>query len=256
MTYPADSAVQKPLMNPSPMTLNTAHGPITLVESSPENLRSLRAALPLGLVDFETDILGVRYGIVMKCGDTEAGFVKQQPPDIADDSLQAAHLANSILIALSLQTYQANGFGGCLLPCLYQRKKPSGVEAGIAYLGSPSKNGIEATEFPFEGSYDRQFGHGFTTQFTHFIRALQKSSRESKISLPPCIGLDHRPRSALGSLEMQFLIHGPDIYCLKTNITETDPLWTALRATGIDRLIHLPSTPTEIPADDEISARG
>jgi len=231
------------------MEIITPQGSITFFDPEPKKLGSLRSALPLGVVAYSTETNGARYGIVMKCGDDEAWAIKQQHPEVPEESFQAAYLSNSILIALSIHQYMKKGFGGCLMPCPYFKKKPSGVEAGIAYFGSPSTEGIESAEFPFEGSFDHQFGHGFTTMITHFVEALKYSSKKFGITLQPCLGLDARPRSALESLGMQFLIHGSELYCLKTAVSENNPIWTALRATGIDRVIHLPSLPAEVAPD-------
>ena len=228
------------------MIIATPQGEVELLSPEAHRLRNLRSCLPLGAVAFSEPADGARYGIVMKCGENEAWVVKQQPPDIPSESALDVFLANSILIALSIAQYRSFGFGGCLMTSPYIRGKGDESEVGIAYLGAPSRSGIEVAEFPFEGSFDNQFGHGFTTMFTHFVKTLQKSSRDSGITMQPCIGLDHRPRTALGRLGFGFLVHGRDVYCLKTKVSEQDPVWTALRSTGIDQVYHLPSVPTEI----------
>ena len=237
------------------MKIVTSQGEILFADPEPQKLHALRSALPFGLVGYGPEVNGARYGIVMKCGESEAGAIKQQPPEVPEENLRTAYSANSILIALSIRRYMASGFSGCFLPCPYFRRKPTGVEAGIAYLGSPSSKGVEVTDFSFDGAFDRQFGHGFTTMMTHFVQALKASSKESGISLQPCIGLDYRTRSALESLGMQFIVHGADLYCLKTVISEEDPVWTALRSTGVDHVIHLPSLPAEIPEDQREFAK-
>lgn len=228
------------------MEINTPKGTIKVIQPEGSRLRSLRSALPLGAVAYSQDAGGARYGIVMKAGSTEAWAIKQQSPEIPEDSLQTAYLANSILIALSIKRYISAGFGGSFMPCPYFRKKSNGIESGIAYFGSPLSTGIEATKSPFEGAFDNQFGHGFSTMLKHFVESLKTSSAESGITLQPCIGLDYRPRSALDSIGLHFLIHGSELYTLKKQISEVDPVWTALRSTGIDVIYHLPSVPAEI----------
>ncbi|MGE9291035.1 MAG: hypothetical protein ACQKBT_08600 [Puniceicoccales bacterium] len=231
------------------MQITTPQGTLTFVDPKPQCLRSLQSALPLGMVAYSKEINGALYGIVMKCGDDEAWAIKQQPPEVPEESFPTVYRANSILIALSLHRFMKNGFGGCLIPCPYFRKKPTGVEAGIAYFGSPSTTGSEATKFPMNQAFDHRFGHGFTTMISRFVEALQASSKESGITLQQSLGLDSRPRSALDSLGMQFLIHGSELYCLKTQRSEQDPIWTAIRSTGIDRITYLPSLPAEIRPD-------
>ena len=156
----------------------------------------------------------------MKCGDTESWAIKQQPPEVPEKTLQAAYMGNSILIALSILRYIEFGFGGCLMPCPYIRKKQAGIEAGIAYFGTPWTTGIEATEFPFEAAFDNQFGHGFTTMFSHFVKELQRSSDESGITLQPCLGLDYRPRSA----------YIPTVFDRGHMVRRLDPVWGKERA--------------------------
>jgi hypothetical protein len=54
----------------------------------------------------------------------------------------------------------------------------------------------------------------------------------SRASAP--IGSDLRPCSALETLGIGFLVPGPLIYCLKTKVSEDDPIWTVLRSTGTE----------------------
>jgi hypothetical protein len=139
------------------MKVATPQGEVDLIQPDGRRLRSLRAALPLGALAYSSEVNGARYGIVMKRGDTESWAIKQQPPEVPEESLQAA-----------------------------------------------------------------------------------------------CLGLDYRPRSALEQLGFQFLVRGSEVFCLKTKISEQDPIWTAIRSTGIDRMYHLPSVPAEI-AQEQLS---
>ncbi len=175
----------------------------------------------------------------------------QEPTDCDERQGLVTYQANCILIAHSLVSYRAAGFSGLLMPCPHIRKKgPDLVESGIAYIGAPDPQGIECLDRPFEPSFDGQFGHGFTTMMTTFIRALQHSSRESGISLCTCIGLDVRPRSHLETLGFGFMVIEGTIVCLKTHVSENDPVWTILRATGITELYHVPSIPAGIDEAD------
>jgi hypothetical protein len=84
------------------------------------------------------------------------------------------------------------------------------------------------------------------------INAPTRSSRRKPkaITLQQPIGLDLRPRSALETLGFGFLVHETLIYCLKTQVREDDPVWTCLRSTGIEHVIHLSSVPAEIALDE------
>jgi hypothetical protein len=227
--------------------VKTPQGPVELRAPEPAQLRALRALLPLGAVQYGQPVNGAQYGVVMKCGDREAFAVKQQPVEVPAKEGRTCFMANSILIAISLRAYLENGFAGLMMPCAYLRDKGAkGVEAGIAYFGAPDPKGKEALDSPHRGAFDNQVGTGFTTMLTGSIRAIQAASRSSGINLQQPIGLDRRPRSALGTLGFGFLVHGALIYCLKTQVREDDPVWTAIRSTGIEHVIHLPSVPAEI----------
>jgi hypothetical protein len=182
--------------------------------------------------------------------------VKQQPVEVPTDVAKTCYMANSVLIALSLRTNLENGFSGYMMPCAYMRNKgDKGVEAGIAHFGASNPNGKEALDFPHDNAFDNQFGTGFTIMLMQSIRAIQAASKDSGITLQTPIGLDYRPRSALETLGFGFLVHGPLIYCLKCHVREDDPVWTVLRSTGIEHVIHIPSVPAEVTPDELLIAK-
>lgn len=237
-------------------TVNTPKGEVQLLPPPADLLHAIRAFLPYGVLRYETPQKGADYGIVMKCGEQEVYAVKQQPMPCDEQQGFASFQAHSILIAHSIAEYLRNGFSGLLMPCAYILKKGAGqVESGIAYIGASSPHGREVQEFPCEAAYDRPFGHGFTTMMISFIRALQQSSRDTKIRLFQPIGLDVRPRLHLGSLGFGFMLVGPHIICLKTRISEQDPVWTVLHGTGISKVFHIPSVPAGIAESDLHTAK-
>jgi hypothetical protein len=228
------------------MNLNTPQGAIEITEPEDLQLNSLRHALPFGLVRYQTPVHGAEYGIVIQCGEEPVWTIKQQGPDIPEDLLPTIHMQHSLLIAASIGHYLNAGFEGCLMPTLYFKKKPSGIETGIAYFGSPAPSEMQPAALSPQTVFDSQLGHGFTAMTTRFIRELKHQSKQSRIPLQPCIGLDPRPITKLGTLILGFLIHGQNVYCLKPAITESNPLWTALRSSGVTQLHDLPSIPAKI----------
>lgn len=232
-------------------TVSTPQGEVLLKDPPVELLRSIRSFLPFGIAKYPTPQHGADFGLVMQCGKRELIAVKQQPVDCDEKQAFTTFQANNILITHSLVGYLTNGFSGLLMPCAYKRDKEDGrVETGIAYFGYPSPQGREALEHLFEQAFDEGFGHGFTTMMTGFIRALQQSSRDTRISLFQPIGLDVRYRSHLGTLFFGFLIVGPHIVCIKTDVSEKDFTWTALRTTGVTEVFHVPSIPIAIREED------
>ena len=231
--------------------VNTPEGEVRLLPPPVELLRAIRSFMPFGAVRFATPQEGADFGLVMQCGEQELFAVKQQPMDCDEQQSRVSYQANAILITHSLTDYLAHGFGGLFMPCTYIRAKESRhFESGIAYFGYPSARGRECLEYPYENSFDGQFSHGFTTMMTSFIRALQQSSRTTGITLSRPVGLDVRYRLELGSLGIGFMLVGSQIACLKTVVSEHDPVWTVLRAAGISEVFHVPSIPTAIDEDE------
>jgi hypothetical protein len=228
-------------------TVQTPKGEVKLLTPPVELLRTIRSFLPFGALRYVPPKRGADFGLVMQCGEQELFAVKQQPVDCDDQQGKFSFQANSILIAHTLATYLKHGFSGLLMPCAYLRTKDAGrFEAGIAYFAYPSPHGREVQEYPYESSYDEQFGRGFFTMMTSFIHALEQSSRATRITLYRAISLDVRPRLQLGSLGFGFMVVGTHIVCLKTRISEQDPTWAVLRDTGISEVFHIPSVPASI----------
>lgn len=228
-------------------TIKTPQGPVELISPTIPHLQALRARLPLGIVQYGEARNGARFGVLMKCGEQELFAVKHQPVEVEREHLQTCYMANSVLIAISLREYIEHDFSGLMMPCPYVRDKGSkGIEAGIAFFVGPDPHGREALDFPHDNAFDNQFSTGFTVMLTAAIRALQTASKDSGITLMQPIGLDVRPRSALETLGFGFLVLGSQVYCLKTHVTEQDPVWTCLRGEGIESVVHVPSVPAEI----------
>lgn len=229
------------------MNIKTPQGSVTLLEPTVELLRAIRSFLPFGALRLTEPERGARFGLVMQCGETELLAVKRQPVDCDEQQSRISYMANSLLIAHSLRSYLAHGFSGLFLPCAYLRRKPGGrFEAGIAWFGYPSVNGHETQEYPYQPAWDDQFCHGFTQMMLSFLSALQESSEQTGITLPPAIGLDVRRRMQLGSLGFGFMVIGPHVVCLKTAVSAEDPTWTALSSVGIAEVYHIPSVPMAI----------
>lgn len=228
-------------------TVQTPKGEVKLLAQPVELLRAIRSFLPFGALRYVPPERGADFGLVMQCGEQELFAVKQQPLDCDDQQSRISFQANDILIACSLARYVGHGFSGLLMPCAYLRTKDAGrFEAGIAYFAYPSPHGREVQEYPDESSYDEQFGRGFFPMMTSFIHALEQSSLATRIPLYRAISLDVRPRTQLGSLGFGFMVVGTHVVCLKTRISEQDPIWAVLRDTGISEVVHIPSVPASI----------
>ena len=216
-------------------------------------LRDIRRLLPFGAIRYPSPEDGAEFGLVMECGDWEIRGVKQQPADCNKEQNWINFEANSILIAHSLAGYVRRGFSGLFMPSAYFRDKNEGrYESGICYFAFPSPQGRECLEYPFEPAYDGELGYGFTAMMLGFIDELKRSSRETGITLSQPIGLDVRNRLQFGSVGFGFMVLGRHIICLKTRVSERDPVWTILRSTGIAEVFHVPSHGVAI-SEDQLS---
>jgi hypothetical protein len=230
--------------------VSTPQGEVNLYPPPVQLLNAIRSFLPFGAVQFHEQQKGADFGLVVKCGDRELYCVKQQPVDCDERQSMVSYQANTILIAQSLAGYLTHDFSGLFMPCAYIRTKDAGhFESGIAFFGYPSPQGSECQVYPYSAAYDSQFGRGFTTMMIRFIQKLQQSSRETGITLYTSIGLEVRSCLRLGSFAFGFMVVGPHVICLKTVVSEKDPAWTTLRATGISEVFHMPSIATAITED-------
>jgi hypothetical protein len=76
-----------------------------------------------------------------------------------------------------------------------------------------------------------------------FVESIKMESQVWGVTLPRCIARDVRDCTSLEHLAFDFLVLDQEVFCLRSKLSERDPVWALLRATGIDTLIHMPSWP-------------
>ena len=230
------------------MNIKTESGNVTLEVPDMKRVDGLRDYLPLAGPLAEKPA-GAGYGIVMKQGANELWGLKQESAEFDQRQAKNAVSNNAALIVLALKQYLSIGFSGVLMPCVYSRPKKAGnVEVGVAYFGNAepvvARKGAKAAMVNSDVGHDT----GFSEMVAGFMSSMFEASGKSGIPLRPIIGLDHRPRSALGSICLMFLIHGKDLYSLHVDPESRNPVWTVLRSMDIRRAWSLPCVPLEIPA--------
>jgi len=240
------------------MEIETSNGTVEILEPSVRMLVAIRDLMPFGAIQFGQPQNGARYGLVMQCDDKEVFCIKQQPVELEKEGALDWMQIQNCMIMEAYCRYIKHGFTGAYLAAAYLRQRDNGLwEPGVAHFVFPSPSGIESQEFPFEGAFDNQFGHGATTLFKHFATDFMSAFRESSIQPPGYFGLDVRPRMHLQSLAMNFMVLGPHVLCLRPNLREKeDVAWSIFASGGVRRIYHMPALPMTIEKADLAIAKG
>ena len=227
-------------------TYHTPKGTIHGHKPQTKHMINLKRGLPLGIIGVGNDQGFHTHAMVTKCGEEEAWCLKQQSIEV--DPKEEHHYATAylILMAETMAGYLRHGFSGTFIPTLYRRKKPNGLEIGIAYFGKPSPTGIEASEFEPQPVYDKKLGNGFFTMFHHYYEELKNSSTRTKIPLQPVIGLDQTKSSHLDEIQVQMIAQGRTLFVCNRNLSKESVILSILASCGLEDFVHLPCHHIEI----------
>jgi len=143
-----------------------------------------------------------------------------------------------------------------MVPCTYCREKSDGrFESGLAFFASPHLMGQPAARAEFEVRYDAMLGDGATRMIFDMAAAIPKASIRVDLPVNTVIGIDVRPRLALGTLVMPFLVQGAKVFAIQHPLRKEDPFWAfALRA-GFSKLPYAPMIPGAVPGPPNARSR-
>lgn len=77
--------------------------------------------------------------------------------------------------------------------------------------------------------------------------AIATASKTCNLPLMTVIGMDLRPRLAMGGLAMHFAIEGPRVFVIKDPLQEAEPVWEYVVRVGFPTLPYAPMQPTPLP---------
>jgi hypothetical protein len=155
---------------------------------------------------------------------------------------------NLALIASALPHYLESEHRGVMVPCTYYKEKSPGMaETGVAYFVGPDAASKSESADPRESLYDDVLGKGATRMIFDMVRATVKAREETHLRETPVIGVDLRPRSAMDRLFMDFVIAGSQVFVVKDQLFDTEPVWHYLIQAGFARLPYAPMWPAVIP---------
>ncbi len=228
-----------------PMTLTTEAGQLELVPATIEQLRGLAHYWPMELI--QDAATPGSYGLVFQHGDDEVHGVKMQTVDVPEADAMRNHLMCRALIAGALPYYLEKEHRGVMVPCAYYKEKAPGMaEAGVALFVGPDP--ASRTSEPENGlNFDDALGAGATQMVLDVVRAIAQAMRDYNQPPMTLIGLDLRPRLAIGSIVIHFVIQGTSVIAAKDRKVEGDPVWGCAVRAGFSKLPFAPMTPMGFP---------
>ncbi len=225
--------------------ISTDAGPLDLIPATGDQLRGIARYWPMGLVDFPDD--PGCLGLVFQQGEQEVHGVKMQPPDIPESDARMMHHANRALIASALPYYLEKQHHGVMVPCAYYKEKRAGmVETGIVFFAGPDAASRSISRERIDVMYDDRLGEGATPMIQDMMGAIARASEECRLPSMTIIGVDLRPRLAMGGLAIHFVLEGPRVFVAKDQLNEDEPVWKYLVRAGFTKLPYAPMKPAAV----------
>jgi hypothetical protein len=226
--------------------INTEAGNLELVLATPDELKAVAAQWPMGMVFRQEE--SEPNGLIFQVGDQEAYGIKLQPPDTDERTARALYFHNSMLIASALPFYLEHQHEGIMVPCAYYKDKTGGrFESGFAFFVSPHPASKPAAPTKAEVVHDAKLGDGASKMIFDFAAAIPKASKRVNLAVNTIIGIDLRPRLALGNLGMPFLVQGAKVFVIQHPLRKEHPLWAFAVRASFSRLPYAPMIPGAVP---------
>jgi hypothetical protein len=226
--------------------INTEAGTLDLTESAPSELQPIAILWPMGLVFSQAETQP--NGLVFQIGEEEAHGVKLQPPDTDKQTATALFFNNLALIASALPFYLERRHQGIMLPCAYFKEKTDGrFESGLAFFVSAHPTSKSPSQTEFHTRVDDQLGDGASRMIFDMTAAIPKAAKQFNLAVNTVIGIDVRPRLALETLGMPFLVHGAKVFAIQHPLRKEDPFWAYAVRAGFTKLPYAPVVTTAVP---------
>jgi len=226
--------------------IHTVAGALELIPATIDQLRGVARYWPMELID-DPDGSG-RYGLVFQHGDEEVVGIKLQPVDIEAREARVVHHANRVLIASALPAYLEQQHRGVMVPCAYYKEKPSGlVETGFVFFVGPDRASRPPSPTRDDMLFDARLGAGATRMVFDMVRAIGRVSGDLQIPMMPIIGIEPRPRLAIGGLALHFVIAGPHALVVMDPLDEAQLVWRYVVRAGFATLPYAPMRPMGLP---------
>jgi hypothetical protein len=228
------------------LNINTEAGNLELTPVTPDELKPVAARWPMGVVFSQAETQP--NGLVFQVGEQEAFGIKLQPPDTDEQTARALFHMNQALIASALPFYLEHQHQGIMLPCAYYKQKTNGrVESGFAFFASPHPASGLLPRTEAQVHYDDKLGDGASKMIFDMAAAIPKASKRVDLPVNTVIGIDLRPRLALGRLAMHFLVQGATVFAIQHPLRIEDPVWAFAVRAGFSKLPYATMIPGAVP---------
>jgi hypothetical protein len=223
-------------------SIATSAGALELVPAAVDELRGIARYWPMEIIGSANE--PGHFGLVFQHGEQEVFGIKLQPLDIPADRAKTVHHVNRALIAAALPEYLAKNHKGVMVPCAYYKEKDGGVvETGIAFFVGPDAESAPASGDNKDVIFDDRLGKGASQMVFDFAAAIARASKALGLPLLTVIGMDVRPRLAIGGLAMHFAIEGPNVFVIKDPLQDDEPVWRYVVGAGFSKLPYAPMKP-------------
>jgi hypothetical protein len=152
-----------------------------------------------------------------------------------------------------------------MVPCAYYKPKSPGIfEAGLAFFVGPAPEDATIAGGSDNAVWDEKLGAGATHMILDMIESLgdpkAPPGREASglgvgTTELRVIGLDLRPRMAIGPMAMPFVLQAQSIVVVKHPLLEDEPVWNDVVRAGFRKLPYASMVPAGFagapPADIE-----
>ena len=234
--------------------ITTDAGALELTPAAVDQLRGIARYWPMEIIGNSDD--PDHFGLVFQHGDQEVHGIKMQPPDIPEADAKTIHHVNRALIASALPLYLAKKHRGVMVPTAYYKEKAGGmVESGIAFFVGPDSQSKSRSGDYAEVMYDARLGEGATPMIFDMAAAIAGASKACGLPLLTVIGMDLRPRLAIGGLAIHFVVEGPRVVVVKDPLQEDEPVWEYVVRAGLTRLPYAPMKPMGFAGQPPSDAR-
>jgi hypothetical protein len=235
---------------PNAIDVETAIGKLELFPATEDEIKSVAALWPMGVVIAGDDAPNL---LNFQVGEEEAYGLKMQPPDTDERTAIHLYFQNLIVIATALPAYLEHKHRGVVLPCVYLKKKSDDrFESGIAFFVGPDPASHTPELKEVEVQHDKALGEGASKMILDFVHSIMKASEKIKMPLGPFIGFDVRPRLALGILGMPFLVRGGQVFAIQYPLHPERPFWEYVVRAGFAKLPYAPMILGAVPGPPNV----